>query len=213
MNTPSRPRFIAIALIVLLPLLAGWSSHVPIAVKVGQKTVDAHALPFACITIGTANVTVPLRKLILENLATHKTFLTLVPLPHGRRRAYPYGGDARRRALSMAILRLPPGHYWLKEVDFTPYGPTVGWVQCRLPESKAYSFTVTPGCVNYVGSVIFSADWKSAEHGGSELAGRIEKHFTTRVATENTAWRDVNWACELIPGMRSLPSRASPFGS
>jgi hypothetical protein len=194
-------------------MLAGWPSHVRIPVKVGQKEVDASRLPFACITIGTAGVRVPIEKVVLENIDTGKELTAKLGKTFDNDHPdYPFGGDEKRRALSMAILELPPGHYRLKSIEFTPYGPGVDWLTMPLPTGNTYCFTVKPSCVNYVGSVIFAANWEESYTGGKQNGAVVTKHFLTQITVERTAKRDQKWATKLIPCMAPLPWQESPFG-
>jgi hypothetical protein len=180
---------------------------------VGQEQVDKTRLPFACITIGTAGVRVPIENVVIENVDSHAELTASLGRYFNKDRPdCPFGGDEKRRALSMAILELPPGHYRLKSVEFTPEGVGTNWLTFALPSDGPYCFTVHPGCVNYVGSVIFAADWKAATTGGVRSGSVIQKRFAVQIASEPTAKRDQRWASKLIPCMATLPWQESPFG-
>jgi hypothetical protein len=195
-------------------MLAGWPSHIRIPVKLGQKDVDVARLPFACITIGTAGVSVPLERVVIENVDSHEELTAQIGRTFGNGRPdYPYGGDEKRRALSMAILELPPGHYRLKLVEFTPEGKGISSLTFPLSSNGPFCFTIKPGCVNYVGTVIFAANWVAASTGGVQTGWTINKRFNVQITTERTAMRDQRWASKLIPCMALLPWQESPFGS
>jgi len=195
-------------------MFAGWPSHVRIPVKVGQKEVDPRRLPFACITIGTAGVRVPIEKVVLENVDTRKELTGQLGKFFGADHPdYPFGGDEKRRALSMAILELPPGRYRLKLVEFTPEGVGTNTLTLTLADENTFRFTVKPGCVNYVGSVVFSADWALVTTGGVWSGSTLEKRIDSRATVEHTGRRDQKWAAKLIPCLATLPSQESPFGA
>jgi hypothetical protein len=215
MNNKSAARLFALCLVAGTLLFGGWAKNAPIPVRVGQKEVDAKKLPFACITIGIADVRVPLEKVVVEDVESHKEYAgQMGKLFTGARPEYPYGGDEKRRVLSMAILALPAGRYRLKMVEFTPesQGSVVNYMIMNLPDSVDYRFTVKAGCVNYVGSIIFSADWSLASHGAVEVQGGIVKSFEVERSVEHTEKRDRKWANTLIPGLAALPWQDSPFG-
>ncbi len=206
-------RLIAAYLCSGLLMFAGWPTHVRIPVKVGQTEVDSGRLPFACITGGPAGVQVPIEKLVLENVDTPKKLTAQLGKTFNQsHRDYPYGGDEKRRALSMAILELPPGRYRLESVEFTPQGTGTNSLTITVNDEITYRFTVKPGCVNYVGSVIFSANWDLAAIGGVRHGSTVESRFHTDVTVERTARRDQRWAAKLIPCMAALPWQESPFG-
>lgn len=203
----------ALCLATCAQALAGWQSHAKIPVKLGQKEVDAARLPFACITIGTEGVSVPLDRVVVVNVDSHEELSARVSRALGSARPdYPYGGDQKGRALSMAILELPPGRYRLILVEFTPQGKGSSSLTCPLPRGGPFGFTIKPGCVNYVGTIVFSANWVGASTGGVQEGWAISKHFEAQIVTERTAKRDQRWASKLIPCMAPLPWQESPFG-
>ena len=199
--------------IIFVPM--GFASSITLPVKRGQTTVDASRLPFACITFAMVDFGMPLEKLVLEDLATHKKMTAQLGKTFGNSHPdYPVGHGGDRQTLAMAVMELKPGRYRVSTIEFTP--PAVGneTNSCvfSLPKGEEFSFAVTPGCVNYFGCIMIEVDW-STFHMPVPSRVKDESHFSTRFTVLPAAARDRKWAAKAIPGLATLPSVESTFGT
>jgi hypothetical protein len=211
---PYRPALLAALYLATGSLaLALWPAHITVPVKVGQEEVDKTRLPFACITIGTVGGGAPIERVVIENVDSHASLAAQMGTSFKKDRPdYPYGGDEKGRVLAMVILELPPGRYRLRSVEFTPEGSGISWLTFTLPSDGPYCFTVHPGCVNYVGSVIFAVKPRRSIAREARSGSTSTTRVAAQTAVERTAGRDQRWASKLIPCMAPLPSQESPFG-
>jgi hypothetical protein len=172
-------------------------------VVVGQTSVDASRLPFACITIATTGRWVPVENIVVENLDTQATTVCTLGEGYNRSPQYPLEENEGGRALSLAILQLVPGHYRLKSVHVSPLFATM---TLPAPAGPDYQFVVAPGRLNFVGTVVYSADWRKAL-----ILAPTVKDFDCRMSLERTAEHDRLWATARIPALAALPYCESPF--
>ncbi len=172
------------------------------AVKRGQKTVEDRVLPLACVTIGLDYAALPINELTLTNTDTKDTWVAKVGSLSA---AHPHVLTAmhgEHRSFTMLVVHLNPGRYQLESVEFEGKGRT--FFSFNLHSPKHYYFEVRPGCVNYVGSLMISAEWQAI----FILPGG-HTSFPTSVWIEPTATRDKQWATDVVPGMAPLPSAES----
>lgn len=179
--------------------------EIRVAAKRGQQTIEPAALPLVCLAVVTDNIAVPIESLLIARVdrderikasfgisLTHPTPEVLTALQ----------GD--HRSLSLVILHLAPGRYRLVRVEFL--GKRRSYFGFNLEKAAPYFFTVAPGSVNYLGSLVVSADWKAIQP--SRVAS---VSFPARWSIEPSGSRDKKWAGDLIPGMTTLPSIDSPI--
>ena len=194
---------------------------ITIGVIPGQKSVDPSTLPFACLTIVTDGYAMPLEKIVLEDLSTHKEVTTRLGKSFGRSHPnYLTGIDKQDRWISMPILALRGGVYRLVAIEFSPSdvnGPDTCLLSFR---KRSYRFRIKDGYVNYVGSLVIKVDWaavrrqlqrnvKHAIYNGDTNAESVTSEVDYKI--ENTQDRDAAWATKIIPEMAKLPSWASGF--
>jgi len=105
------------------------------------------------------------------------------------------------RVLTMVILHLNPGRYQVSSIEFE--GRNRSYFTMSLQRNNQWSFEVKPACVNYVGSLVISADWEKFATGSITVPTKIE--------VEQSQQRDWKWATSVVPGLASLPPGASKF--
>ena len=199
-------------LILILAAQTPAAGSITLPLKPGQTSIDSPHLPFACITVATVGKVIPIEKLVIESLDSHKTMTAQLGKTFNRLHPdYPVG-VAGSDSLSMVVMELKPGRYQVIKIEFTPMGLTVGVPSYRFvfPKEDRFCFTVKPGCVNYIGCISLEADWTSALV--MLVSPRGEGRFVVAYNTSNTAKRDAKWAARAFPCIEHLPATESVFG-
>jgi hypothetical protein len=190
-----------------------------IAVKRGQARVDPAILPLVCVEIGTVGKALPLDSVTFENLDSHAE--TRMVLSNSFDASHPDMLTAAApgpRSLSLPILKLKPGRYQMKSLEFvgpgysTLYGRSISSYTMNLAGGTVYWFEVRAGCVNYVGGLEIAANWAAIYYAAGQggMANQpAHTEFPTTIAIVETARRDAKWACDVDPGMLSLPASFS----
>jgi hypothetical protein len=177
------------------------ATDIYVAVKRGQQTVEPSVLPLVCLTIVTDRIALPLEILSIQEIDTHDLISARLEKKLGHSESEvltAIQGD--HQSLSMVILHLKPGRYWLSGLYFEGRHRTE--ITFDLLKPIRYYIIVKPGCVNYVGSLVVSTDWESIRQPRSGES----VDFSCRLGTEQTAQRDKKWAADVVPGMAHLPS-------
>jgi hypothetical protein len=183
-----------------------------IAVKRGQQSVDPQILPLACITITMDNMALPLDVMVLSNLDTHETIKAILSKTFDTNHPDLLTAISHHtRSLSMPILHLKPGHYLMNSLEFV--GPAIRFgitsLTFDLDRRNRFVFEVKPGCVNYVGSLVISADWSRVHtpHVGENAYNPSPQSagFNCSFSIEETTGRDAKWAADVVPGMGTCP--------
>lgn len=172
------------------------------AVIPGQKTIDPKILPLVCITFGLQNAELPVLGILITDLNNGRTLVADVSSNDSRSQPKVLVTmDGPNRQLSMLILHLHPGRYELRSIDLE------GGSNCRftvdISKERQCRFTVKPECVNYVGSVLITANWRSM------FLPRDGEHFPVFVRLLKSGAHDRVWAENAAPGMAAFPSEIS----
>ncbi len=200
-------------IVSILTLFAytGCANSIGVAVKRGQKVVEASSLPLVCICIETYRAALPLDKIVFEDLDRGTVIKAVVAKSLNPSRPDMLTANADgNRSLSMPILHLPPGRYVIKSLEFV--GPQSGVAgtsfEFDVSTTRQYIFRVQEGCVNYVGSLVITADWETIRlpyiSANAVNPTQASQQFASRVSTEQSAVRDARWATDVVPGMQDL---------
>jgi hypothetical protein len=181
------------------------------SVKRGQLEIPNDMLPLACLTIGIKGGGWPLEKAVFENATTHKRVSFILNKSiNASHPDYLTAVESGSNALSMAIVHLEPGDYFIREIEFSPMIATaVATTAIAFNETHGFRFSIIERAAVYLGSLYITPDWQDVRkvlrpifpytHGNQ---GNIFANYEV-VATQK---RDKKWAEDVIPGMRKIPS-------
>lgn len=204
-------KFILIALVAWS--LGGCASNVSVAVKRGQAKIDPACLPLVCLSVATNQANIPLDAIVFENTSSGEKIRAVLSKSFDAKHPdMPTAIQGGTRSLSLPILHFAPGTYLIASLEFMGPATRTGYASIEFPISnqKHFTFEVKPGCVNYIGGLIFSADWRDihfpyiSDHEIHPTSK--ESSFPYKVEVDQTALRDANWAHDVIPGMKELPA-------
>jgi len=198
-----------VGVLISVLTLCGCANSSNVAVKRGQQAVDPSLLPLACIAFTTDDIALPLETVELEETSMHMKIRAHVGTLDPSHPDILTALEGNHRSLSLVILHLSPGQYRLRSLEFL--GEKRSYFTFDLQQGYNLLFTVKPGCVNYVGSLVLSADWRSIRMPTPTVGRVAETNFQTSVTIEPTARRDAKWAVDVVPGMASLPATESPL--
>ncbi len=176
--------------------LPGKEIVVKMAVKRGQTTIDREILPLVCITFVLDKAAMPVNEARFINTNTKDRWIGLVRCVDPTHPKVLTAMQGEHRSLVMLILRLEPGRYNWREVEFEGRNRSLFFTDAS--DTTQFYFDVKPNCVNFVGSLVIGVDWSRVSVGYGELPASI--------TVEQTAHRDKKWATDVVPGMSGLLS-------
>ena len=168
---------------------AGRAGASAIAVKRGQTAFNPRDLPLVCIEVATVGSAIPLDSIVLEDGAHAEVKLTVTSVFGSSHPDLLTAYTPAHESLSLPIMRLKPGRYVLKELEFVGLPGVRGATTISFTVSTPVHvvwFEVKPGCVNYVGGVSIWADWNAAA-AGVATRDNVQSVHQTRFASQTSA--------------------------
>lgn len=189
-----------------------WAASARLAVKRGQKSVDAATLPFACIRLTLAGASLPIQQIIFRDLDRQTDVTAMLAKTFGEAHPdYLTAMEGNSRSAILAVLRMKPGHYRILSVEYNPKMiGGVGTMMIDTAKQGSFEFVVEAGQVNYVGCLVIAPQWNTRQ--APTITRTIssyhsESTFAVRLTIEATGEQDRKWAGDVVPAMRDLPSR------